>query len=155
MDVNVINPILSAFAEILPQIGFGTVTRKNVTVVEANVNNTGVFVNIAVLGQFRGIVLIGMDLCTAKKFASKMMMGMDVASFDALAQSALAEMGNMVCANACMKFAGLGINGLDISPPTLMISEGGKVMLPVAKAVAVNFDVDGMNVDLYVGIVSA
>lgn len=155
MDVNIINPILSAFAEILPQIGFEKVTRKKVTLVEANVDNTGVFVNIAVLGQFRGIVLIGLDLSSAKRFASKMMMGMGVAEFDTLAQSALAEMGNMVCANACMKFASSGVNGLDISPPTLMISEGGKVMLPVSKAVAVNFDVDGMDVQIYVGIVSS
>jgi chemotaxis protein CheX len=155
MDVNVINPILSAFADILPQIGFEKVTRKKVTLVEANVDNAGVFVNIAVLGQFRGVVLIGMDLNSAKRFASKMMMGTEVTVFDALSQSAIAEMGNMVCANACMKFAGIGINGLDISPPTLMISEGGKVMLPVAKAVAVGFDVDGMNVDIYVGIVSS
>jgi len=34
-----------------------------------------------------------------------------------------------------------------------MISEGGKVRLPVSKAVAVNFEVDGIAVDVYVGIV--
>lgn len=153
MDVNIINPILGAFAEILPQIGFQNVVRKQVSLVEGNLDNTGVFINIALLGQLKGIILIGMDLSSAKEFASKMMMGMEVTSFDALAQSALSEMGNMVCANACTKFADAGISGLDISPPTLMISEGGKVMLPVAKAIAVNFQVDEIAVDIYVGLV--
>lgn len=155
MDVNIINPILGAFAEVLPQIGFKNVVRKEVSLVEANVDNAGVFVNIGLLGQLKGIILIGMDLCAAKQFASTMMMGMEVASFDPLAQSALSEMGNMVCANACIKFSEAGISGLDISPPTLMISEGGKVMLPVAKAIAVKFEVDGLAVAVYVGIVSS
>lgn len=155
MDVNVINPILGAFADVLPQIGFKNVIRKEVSLVEADVDNTGVLVNIALIGQLKGIILIGMDLCSAQQFASTMMMGMEVAAFDALAQSALSEMGNMVCANACMKFTDAGVGGLDISPPTLMISEGGKVMLPVAKAIAVHFDVDGLAVAIYVGIVSS
>lgn len=153
MDVNIINPIINAFTDILPQIGFQQVTRKNLSLAESEVDNTGVFVNIGFLGQLKGIVLIGLDLASAMQFASKMMMGMPVAAFDPLAQSALSEMGNMVCANACTKFADAGVSGIDISPPTLMISEGGKVMLPVSKAIAVKLDVDGINVDIYVAIV--
>lgn len=153
MDVNVINPIINAFAEILPQIGFQQVTRKSLSLAEADVDNAGVFVNIGFLGQLKGVVLIGLDLPSAMQFASKMMMGMPVTSFDALAQSAISEMGNMVCANACTKFASAGISGIDISPPTLMISEGGKVMLPVSKAIAVKLDVDGIEVEIYVAII--
>lgn len=153
MDVNIINPILAAFAEILPQIGFQNISRKRLSLVDGNIDNTGVFINIALIGQLKGIVLIGMDIDSAKKFASKMMMGMEVAEFDSMAQSALSEMGNMVCANSCSKFVAEGFNGLDISPPTMMISEGGKVKLPVGQAVAINFDVDGLGVDIYVGIV--
>jgi chemotaxis protein CheX len=152
MDVNIINPILSAFTEILPQIGFQNITRQKVSLAEAEINSTGVFVNIAFLGEMKGVVLIGMEMSSAVKFASKMMMGMEVTSLDPMAQSAISEMGNMVCANACAKFVQTGIKGLDISPPTLMISEGGKVKLPVPKAVAVRLDVDGISVDVYVGI---
>lgn len=153
MDVNIINPILDAFAEILPQIGFSTVEKKSVSLVESTVEYDGVLVNIALLGAIKGVVLIGMDMESAKVFASKMMMGMEVSTLDPLAQSALSEMGNMVVANSCTHFNKIGINGLEISPPTLLISEEGTATLPVPKAIMLCFTVDDINVDVYVGIV--
>lgn len=70
----------------------------------------------------------------AKRFASKMMMGMEVSELDSLAQSAISEMANMVCANACTQFSKADIGGLDISPPTLMMGTGGMATLPVPQA---------------------
>lgn len=153
MDVNIINPILDAFTEILPQIGFCTVEKKSVSLVESTVEYDGVLVNIALLGSIKGVVLIGMDMESAMVFASKMMMGMEVLTLDPLAQSALSEMGNMVVANSCMHFNKIGIEGLDISPPTVLISELGTATLPVPKAIMLCFTVDEINVNVYVGIV--
>lgn len=152
MDVNQINPFLAAFTEILPQIGFSAVVKKCVDVIDATVEYSGVLINIGLLGTIKGAVLIGMDMDSARHFASKMMMGMEVASLDSLAQSAISEMGNMVCANACMQFNKVGINGLDISPPTLMISEWGTATLPVPQAIVLNFGVDDIDVNVYVGL---
>jgi chemotaxis protein CheX len=152
MDVNSINPILTAFANILPQIGFQTVERKAVALAGTTLANTGLVINISVVGPLKGSILIGMNLESAKQFASKMMMGMDVSELDSLAQSAISEMGNMVCANACTNFSTAGITGLDISPPTLMIGQGGQIMLSVPKVVMVKFAVDGIEVDVYVGL---
>ncbi len=81
--------------------------------------------NVAVVGSIKGVLLIGMSFEGAKKFASKMMMGMEVRELDSLAQSAISEMANMVCANACTQFSKADIGGLDISPPTLMMGTGG------------------------------
>lgn len=153
MDVNMINPILSAFAEILPQIGFQKIEKKKLSLIGATLDYSGVLLNIALLGSIKGIILIGLDLESAKKFASKMMMGMEVAVFDSMAQSAVSEMGNMVCANACTQYAKVGIGGLDISPPTVMIGQGGQATLPVPKAIAIQFDVDGIVVNVFVGLV--
>ena len=155
MDVNIINPLLSAFSEIIPQIGFGTIEKKKISVVGSNCSYNGVLINLAVIGSIKGVILIGMDLNSAKQFASKMMMGMEVTDFDTLAQSAVSEMGNMVCANACTHYSKIGITGLDISPPTLMITrEGqeGQITLPVPQTIVVHFLVDGIALQVYAGL---
>lgn len=152
MDVNLINPILSAFAEIIPQIGFQSIEKKNISLVGSNFNYDGVLINLSVVGSLKGVVLIGMDLESAKRFASIMMMGMEVTEFDSLAQSAVSEMGNMVCANACTQYTKIGINGLDISPPTLLIGQGGQVTLPVPQTIVVHFLVDDINIKVYIGL---
>ena len=152
MDVTIINPILVAFADVLPQIGFNKVEKRNVSVVGPTFNYDGVLINLAVVGSKKGVIMIGMDLDSAKRFASKMMMGMEVKDFDTLAQSAVSEMGNMVCANACTHFSKIGIEGLDISPPTLMISQGGQATLPVPQTIVIHFAVDEIDVKVYVGL---
>jgi chemotaxis protein CheX len=154
MDVNMINPILAAFADVLPQIGFQNIEKKGVSLTGTTLNNSGVLLNIALLGKLKGIIMIGMDIESAKRFASKMMMGMEVAEFDSLAQSAVSEMGNMVCANACTHFSKIGLGGLDISPPTLMIGDGVMATLPVPQIIVVNFCVDGIDIQVYIGLVS-
>lgn len=152
MDVNSVNPILASFANILPQIGFQKVEKKGLSLAGSALTNKGILINISMVGPFKGAILIGMEIDAAKQFASRMMMGMDVVDFDSLAQSALSEMANMVCANACTNFAQAGIVGLDISPPTLLIGQGGSVMLAAPKVIVVNFLIDGIPVDMYIGL---
>lgn len=153
MDVNMINPILSAFSEIIPQIGFETIQKKNLSVVGSTFHYDGVLISLSVVGPIKGVIMIGMDADSAKRFASKMMMGMPVVEFDALAQSAVSEMGNMVCANACTQYSKIGVTGLDISPPILMIGQGGQATLPVPQTIVIHFLVDDINIKVYVGLV--
>jgi len=152
MDVNHINPILAAFSEIIPQIGFNSIVKTKLSLVGSSIDYSGILINIGLHGTIKGVVLIGMSLESAKRFASKMMMGMEVDTFDQLAQSAIAEMGNMVCANACTQFNNIGINGLDISPPTVMISDFGTATLSVNQIIMISFIVDGIDVNIYVGL---
>lgn len=153
MDVNIINPVLAAFKEVLPQIGIQNVEKKGIALSSSVFTYTGVLLNIAVVGSIKGVILIGMEEKHAKKFASKMMMGMELAAFDELAQSAISEMGNMVCANACTQFSKSDVSGLDISPPTLLMShESGKVTIPVPKTVVIDLLCDDIPVKLYVGL---
>lgn len=154
MDVTLINPILAAFTDVLPQIGFQKIERKNISLVGAMFNYDGVLINLAMVGSIRGIILIGMNIDSAKKIASKMMMGMEVKDFDSLAQSAISEMGNMVCANACIQFCKIGIEGLNISPPTVMMGQEGHAALSVPQTVVIDFSVDGIDLTVYVGLTS-
>lgn len=152
MDVNAINPILTAFTTILPQIGFQQIEKISTSLEGSTLDNSGIMINIGVMGPLKGAILIGMDLDSAKQFASKMMMGMPVTELDSLAQSAISEMANMVCANSCTIFATSGITGLDISPPTLLLGPGGQVRLSVPKILSVTFSADGIKVNVYVGL---
>ncbi len=148
-----INPVLDAFANILPQIGFQTVKKKAVSLAGSVLVNKGLFINISMVGSLRGTILIGMDLDSAKRIAATMMMGMEVPEFNSMAQSAVSEMGNMVCANACSYYNQAGILGLEISPPTLLIGEGGQVKLAAPQVIVVKLAVDNdIEVDVYVGL---
>jgi len=154
MDVSIINPVLEAFIGILPQIGFQKVEKKGLALEDCTLHYQGILVNIGVLGPLQGAILIGMDIDSAKQFASKMMMGMEVTELDNLAQSAISEMANMVCANACTNFVKAGINDLDISPPTLLIGSDGQVRLAVPNIIVVDFAVDGIKMKVYVGLMN-
>ena len=152
MDINLINPLIVSFTDILPQLGFQSVERLGISLIGSTLDYDGVLVHISLVGLLKGAILIGMSLDSAKQFASKMMMGMTVAEFDPMAQSALSEMGNMVCANACTMFSKVGIIGLDISPPILMMGREVQATLPVPQTLAVHFLVDSIDVNVYIGL---
>ncbi len=153
MDIKVINPLILAFTEVLPKIGFQSIERKGLSLVGPTLNYNGVLVNISLVGSLKGSILIGMSEESAKIFASKMMMGMPVTNFDPMAQSAISEMGNMVCANTCTQFSKVGIHGLDISPPALLIGNNGQAVLSAPQTIAIQFYVDGLEIHVYVGLV--
>ena len=82
-----------------------------------------------------------------------MMMGMEITEFNDLARSAISEMGNMVCANAFTQFGKIDVAGLDISPPTLLMSDvEGQVTLPVPKTITIDLLCDDIPVKLHVGL---
>ncbi|QGG46519.1 chemotaxis protein CheX [Heliorestis convoluta] len=155
MDMNMINPVINAFNQIMPQLGFSHIEEKDTAVlVDKHLDNRGIFINVSVVGPLKGSILIGMDLTSAKHIASKMMMGMPVSELDDMAVSALSELGNMVCATSCTLYSNEGIVGLDISPPNIIAGEKGQVMLSVPKAMKATFVVDDIDMDIYVGLVS-
>ena len=76
-------------------------------------------------GGLSGLVIYTMSEATACGFASRMM-GETVEEFDAMAQSAVAELANMITGQASI---GLEKNGYstDMSPPVLLIGHGASI----------------------------
>jgi len=146
------NPILEAVAGTLPQLGFQTVEKKGLLLGGQILSWRGVMINISMMGRIKGTIAIGMEKAAACKFASTMMMGMEVNELDELSQSAISEMANMVCANACTRFSQNGVTGVDISPPVMLVGEGGKLTLPVNRVITVAFLVDDIAVDIHIGL---
>ena len=78
-----------------------------------------------VSGDVEGQVIYGMSLVTADKIAGAMI-GTPVVSFDQLAASAIAELGNMISGNSVTLLAGQGFT-CDITPPTIVKGTNVKI----------------------------
>lgn len=71
-----------------------------------------------ITGDITGQVIYGMSMKTANLIASKMI-GQTVTTFDQLAASAIAEMGNMISGNSATLLTQQGFV-CDITPPTII-----------------------------------
>ena len=76
-------------------------------------------IRLGLVGQLSGEVLLNFEPQTALGVVSKMMM-MPVNAIDAIGQSAISELGNMVAGNAATVFANNNIM-IDITPPDYFI----------------------------------
>jgi len=150
MDVNYINPILSSFANVLPQLGLANVRKKGISVKSKFIESPGVVIIVGIVGDIRGNVIYGLTIEDAKKIASTMMMGMPVNEFDELAQSAISELTNMLTANVATNFSKDNIN-INISTPTLV---HGKFTANATsdKVVCVEMDANGMTIEVNISM---
>ena len=151
MDAKLVNPFIDAFTSVMPQIGFPVPTRTKLYVKEKHAVSLGVSVIVGFTKQIRGSVVYNMTEDTAKFIASTMMMGMPVAEFDAMAQSAISEMSNMLTANAATNLTGMGLE-VDISTPNLSIGESFKIKISDAQYLTVEMDLGGHLVELDIAV---
>jgi chemotaxis protein CheX len=110
-------------------------------------------VNIGVTGSLKGSIVFNMDEDSAKRFAAVMMGEIDVETSQEIQESAISEMSNMVCANACTKFSIIGIEDLNISPPTLIVGSKSQVKLSAASVIIISYTVNNIDLDLCVGLI--
>ena len=141
MDVKILLPFVEAIANVMPQLGFESVSRGGLKLTKGSINSNGVLVNIGLIGMLEGNVLYNINYDAAKNIASKMMMGMAVPEFDSIAQSAVCELGNMLAANAAIALEGQGVQ-IDISPPTLVVGLSEVPLREDAKNIVVGMQVD-------------
>jgi chemotaxis protein CheX len=119
MDDKYIKPFISSVLTVLPQLGITDIQLGRVYERGRNIETPGIIVILGLIGDIRGNVIYGITEECASSIASIMLMGMELTSFDEMAQSAISEMTNMLTANAATEFASAGMN-IDISTPTLM-----------------------------------
>jgi len=153
MDARFINPVIDAFREILPQLGFSDIQRGNLSVGTNSVESLGVTVIIGMTKGIRGNVAYNMTEATAMAIASTMMGGMPIEQFDDLPQSAISELVNMVTANAAMRFEQMGIL-VDISPPSLVVGADFRARLLQEKFLVIEMLVNGNLIQLNLGLES-
>ena len=152
MDVNIINPILESFVNVMPQLGFANVEKKGISLKGKYIECTGVEVIIGITGDIKGSIIYGISEEDAKKIASQMMMGMPVNELDELAQSAISELINMLTANAATIYSKES-RSVDISTPTLIRGEF-VTNATVEKIICVEMNIDGMKFEVNISLES-
>jgi len=151
MDVKIVNPFLQAIQNIMPQLGFKTISRGKLSKGEKDVQGLGVTIIVGLSEQAQGNVVYNMTHETACQIASTMMNGMPVTELDELAQSAVSELGNMLTANAATHFAGQGLL-VNISSPSMIIGNDFKVKLNKEKYIIMEMLVDSLSFEVSLAI---
>lgn len=147
MDVKYINPFIESFVTVMPQLGFQETKKLGIGVKGREMVSSGVVIVLGIIGEIKGNIAYAIDLESAKKIASTMMMGMPVNELDDMAQSALSELTNMLTANAATAFSAIGIV-IDISTPTLLYGENITVKMGAPKVLSVKLQADSIPMEI-------
>ncbi|MEN4010537.1 MAG: chemotaxis protein CheX [Chloroflexota bacterium] len=125
MDVRFLNPFVEAAVEVLKaEIGVN-VERKQLSLQQSAMTTDDVTVLIHLVGQVQGVVLYGMNTRAGIQFVAQIL-GQEFNEFDSLAQSGVAELGNVISGRATIKFSQAGYSS-NISPPTLITGKGVQI----------------------------
>lgn len=151
MDAKLVNPIIDAFMDVMPQMGFPMPKRLRVYLQDRNVISNGVTLTVGFTRQMHGKVVYNMTTDTARYIASTMMFGIPVDKFNEMAQSALREMSNMLTAHAAMGYSKMGVD-VDITTPELNIEEDYAIKISDAHYLTVEMDVGGNRIDIALAV---
>lgn len=146
-----VNPIIDAFMEVMPQMGFPMPRRQRIYLQDRTVISNGVMLTVGFTRQMQGKVVYNMTIDTARYIASTMMFGIPVEKFNELAQSALREMSNMLTARAATNFAKLGIE-VDITTPELVIEEDYTVKISDSHYLTVEMEIGEERIDIALSV---
>src|SRR5216683_4808106 len=119
MRAEFINPFLQAASEVLESELGTRPQRGSIGLQRSAYTSDEVTAVVAVTGGVAGMVLFAMTEATARGMVSKIM-GQDFPTFDALAQSGIAEIGNVITGRAAVLLAEAGFPA-DLAPPMLIV----------------------------------
>lgn len=122
MNVKFLNPFVEAAFQVLETECSTTAKRGDLALQRSACTANDVTVLISLVGQVQGVVLYGMSENTARALVSQIL-GQPFEEFDDLAQSGVAELGNVITGQASGRLSEAGF-GSRISPPTLVLGEG-------------------------------
>lgn len=105
-------------------------------------------IKLGLIGNLTGEVILNISHATALEIVSKMVM-MPVDTIDAMGQSAISELGNMIAGNAATVFANSNII-LDITTPSYY--EGSAYKPDVSEFFSIPFTCDAgeLSIDIFV-----
>lgn len=118
MKVQYINPFVTATFSVIRTMMSMEATKGELAMRPSMFTSQQCNVITGVTGHIQGQIIYGMSLITADKIASQML-GQPIRTFDQLAASAIAELGNMITGNASILLAEAGFE-CDITPPSII-----------------------------------
>lgn len=125
MNVKFLNPFVTAAHEILSFEMHEQVERGDLRLDNGLYTTNDVTVILSLIGAVNGTVLFSMSDESAIQLASALM-GEQFRDLDKLAQSGIAELGNVITGRASMKYAEAGYEA-SISTPSLILGKGATI----------------------------
>jgi chemotaxis protein CheX len=126
MDARILTPFLQSAVEVLTAEIGGTIERGQISIQSSSYATADVNVILTLVGRLQGVVIYGMSTDTALGMVSSMI-GQRLTELDELAQSGVAELGNVITGRASTLLAASGYV-CNLSVPTLVI---GRAMISV------------------------
>jgi chemotaxis protein CheX len=134
MNVKFLNPFVDATVEVVKVETSITMQRGELSLEKEPYITDDVMVIISLVGRVVGNVIFGMNKETALALSSKIM-GEPFSEFNMLAQSGIAELGNVITGKASVKLTQAGYESV-ISPPTMLQGKGATIStLDIARLV--------------------
>jgi chemotaxis protein CheX len=125
MKVEFVNPFIQAATEVLESELGAQAERGNLRLQRSACTTDEVTALVGVTGTVCGVVLYSMSEATALGIVSRLM-GQDFEGFDALAQSGIGELGNVITGRAGVLLSEAGYPS-NITPPALVVGKGTMV----------------------------
>ena len=125
MKVAFVNPFLQAASEVLESELGGESERGELRLHRSAVTTDEVTAIVGVTGTLMGLVLYSMNEATARAILSRAMR-QDFSEFDALAQSGIGELGNVITGRAGVLLSEAGYPS-NITPPAVVVGKGTMV----------------------------
>lgn len=141
MKVEIVNPFIQAATEVLESELGGESQRGELRLHKSAVTTDEVTAIVGVTGTVMGLVLYSMNETTALAILSRTM-NQDFGEFDALAQSGIGELGNVITGRAGVLLSQAGYPS-NMTPPAVVVGTGtmvttldlNRLVLPLETAV--------------------
>ncbi len=125
MNVEILKPFVEGSAEVLALEVKTKVEKGNLTLQKSAMTTQDVTVMLSLVGEVKGVVLISLSQTVALKIISRIL-EQEFTEFDSMAQSGIAELGNVITGRSIVKLSQAGYR-VDISPPTVITGKGVQV----------------------------
>jgi chemotaxis protein CheX len=125
MNVKFLNPFVDAAYDVLQAETGLSVKRGELSLDKEPYSTDDLTVIISMIGRVIGNVIYSMDKDTALDLASRMM-NEPVKELESLAQSSIAELGNVITGRASVSLSTAGYDAI-ISTPTLLLGRGAVI----------------------------
>jgi chemotaxis protein CheX len=150
MYTPIINAFVEAAQEVLAAEAALPLTRGPLQTLTEVYLTDDITVMLSLVGNINGTVLYSLSEKTALELAGRLM-GEPVRVFDNLAQSGIAEMGNVITGLATSKLARVGYS-ISISPPTVLMGRGAAISTLDVPRLFVPFESAGQTAGLHLAL---
>jgi len=121
MDVRFLTPFVKAAVDVLTAEIGGPIERGELSIQQSTYTTNDLNVMLTLVGRLQGVAIYGMDQATSLGIVSQIM-GQRFGTLDELAQSGVAELGNVITGRASTMLAAAGYIS-SISVPLLVIGQ--------------------------------